>query len=723
MLAFVHTLRCQSQIISCGRVLVAALGLLSLVGLVPSAQAGTNTWTSVGPFGGQVKWLAIDPKSPATLYAVGQLGGVFKSTNSGGQWTRITTGMTDPFSYYCITIDPSNHEIVYVCDAITLYKSTNGGSSWTSLSSGGGLFGLVVDPQSSSRLYAILNGATVSTSTNGGQSWTQVGSGLPSGAAISNLAINPTTPATLYAATTQGVYKTVNSGGSWSPSNTGLPTNMQVYLVRIDPTSSSHLFAVGISGNAGVIYQSTNAGASWSAFPSKGLTAGIVDFEIDPKTPGTLYVALGGGYGVSGVFVNKNGAATWTAVDTGLGVPLNTINQIAINPTTAATLYAATNNGVFSTTNGGSKWQAVNKGLANTQTTVLAIAPSSPATLYAGTLANGIFKSTNSGGTWAVINNGLEQDNALPITMSIAVDPSNPQHLLAGFEFANASNLAQSTNGGSSWSYVAALNNAGTVYSIAFNPTNAKAVLAGTDAGLYSSSNGGTSWTLLNPSPSGIRSNAVPAAGGLPPGATTSVNLTVLDPLAQGVGMLLLSNDQLTETIYETTKDGGDSGADWTEFSEPSDIEMEPTGLFLGGGPNGTAVSVLGNKSPPGPPAVSQNLSVNAPTKRFHGLSTIQLNKWVPWASPKGINPDFCPPVPAFAQNPSTLTTIYAGGNYGCGVLEGTNFGQTVTPMNTGLPYQSLAVNALAITPNGCDLYAGTGGGSVYSYTFKRSGC
>jgi len=46
----------------------------------PPAQAG---WTPIGPAAGQIYVLAVDPSTPGTLYA-GAYGGVFKSTNGGG---------------------------------------------------------------------------------------------------------------------------------------------------------------------------------------------------------------------------------------------------------------------------------------------------------------------------------------------------------------------------------------------------------------------------------------------------------------------------------------------------------------------------------------------------------------------------------------------------------------------------------------------------------------
>ena len=39
--------------------------------------------------------LAIDPATPTTLYAGTWDGGVFKSTNGGGNWSAVNTGLTD----------------------------------------------------------------------------------------------------------------------------------------------------------------------------------------------------------------------------------------------------------------------------------------------------------------------------------------------------------------------------------------------------------------------------------------------------------------------------------------------------------------------------------------------------------------------------------------------------------------------------------------------------
>ena len=64
---------------------------------------------------------------------------------------------------------------------------------------------------------------------------------------VAALALDPTTPTTVYAGTSQGVFKTTDGGGSWSPMNTGLRcavlTSCDVLALALDPTTPTTLYA------------------------------------------------------------------------------------------------------------------------------------------------------------------------------------------------------------------------------------------------------------------------------------------------------------------------------------------------------------------------------------------------------------------------------------------------------------------------------------------------
>src|SRR5437870_7033894 len=117
-----------------------SLGVLLGALLVTSsmtAEGGINSWTSTnGPRGGSIGALAIDPVTPATLYAGAYSGGVFKSTDGGGSWTAVNTGLTD-VCVRTLAIDPQTPATLYAgTDRGGVFKSTNGGASWTAVNTG-----------------------------------------------------------------------------------------------------------------------------------------------------------------------------------------------------------------------------------------------------------------------------------------------------------------------------------------------------------------------------------------------------------------------------------------------------------------------------------------------------------------------------------------------------------------------------------------------------------
>jgi hypothetical protein len=185
---------------------VLLLVLLVLLGAsqAGSVSAGINVWTSNGPEGGRINALAIDPVSPTTLYAGTLEGGVFKSTNGGGNWSAVNTGLPTGTidEILALTIDPATPTTVYAgTNSGGVFKSTNGGGSWSAVNTGlphTGIGALAIDPATPTTLYA--GGSGVFKSTNSGDNWSALNICLPH-TGVSVLAIDPVTPTTLYAGT------------------------------------------------------------------------------------------------------------------------------------------------------------------------------------------------------------------------------------------------------------------------------------------------------------------------------------------------------------------------------------------------------------------------------------------------------------------------------------------------------------------------------------------
>ena len=223
---------------------------------------------------------------------------------------------------------------------------------------------------------------TAHTAHAGINVWTSHG---PPGGDVRALAIDPSTPSTLYAGTGRGgVFKSTDAGATWGA--VGLPGE-DVGALAIDPSTPSTLYAVPYRGS---VAKSTDAGATWrgALLPYYYVHA----LAIDPNTLSTLYAGTGDDEGAGGVFKSTDAGATWGAASAGLPYPmLGYVFALAIDPSTSSTLYAGTSGGgVFKSTDAGASWGELNAGLTTADVFALAIDPITPSTLHAGT-SSGVF--------------------------------------------------------------------------------------------------------------------------------------------------------------------------------------------------------------------------------------------------------------------------------------------------------------------------------------------
>lgn len=276
------------------------------------------------------------------------------------------------------------------------------------------------------------------------------------GVYVKSLAIDPSTPSTLYAGTGRwfgdgsaigDVYKSTDGGGSWSPANMRLRN--PVTALAIDPTTPSTLYAGTYvsTGSPGGVFKSTNAGNTWEAVDTGLPTADIsvVALAIDPTTPTTLYA---GTYSY-GVFKSTDGAGTWAVVNAGLPTTAPSVSALAIDPTAPDTLYAGvaydSSSGVYKSTDGGNTWSNTWNDIGSAYVFALAVDPIAPGTLYAGTAFVGILKSTDGGTTWG---GGNYLQFMETIIRALAIDPNQPSTL-----FAAGDGVFRSTDAGGSWQH------------------------------------------------------------------------------------------------------------------------------------------------------------------------------------------------------------------------------------------------------------------------------
>jgi photosystem II stability/assembly factor-like uncharacterized protein len=218
-----------------------------------STDAGA-TWDALdntGLMNTFVAALAIDPITPDTLYAGTYGGAVFKSTDAGATWNAAGMGVVGRF-VTSLVIDPFVPNTLYAgafydrcagkggCFGGGVFKSTDGGATWGALNKGfasPAVTALAIDPSTPATLYAVAN-RYLHKSTDGAETWNW----LDALDAVSGLAIDPLAPGTLYAGTRYGVFKSTDAGVTWNALNTGL-TNRRVQSLAIDPLVPSRLYA------------------------------------------------------------------------------------------------------------------------------------------------------------------------------------------------------------------------------------------------------------------------------------------------------------------------------------------------------------------------------------------------------------------------------------------------------------------------------------------------
>ena len=210
--------------------------------------------------------------------------------------------------------------------------------------------------------------------------------------------------------------------------------------------------------------------------------------------PITIYAGTG-----AGVFKSTDGGMNWVSS----GLTSFGVAALAIDPTNPSTLYAGTGSGggVFKSTDGGESWIPVNDGLELSSfpshgvsgVSDIVIDPINPFTLYAGTssFGDGIFKSTNGAMNWAAMNTGLEKQVGNLDVRALAIHPVDPMTLYVtgatGFGF------WKSLNGGGSWFPLLP----GSGFALAIDPANPATVYAAGPNGISKSTDDGFRWNLI----------------------------------------------------------------------------------------------------------------------------------------------------------------------------------------------------------------------------------
>lgn len=311
--------------------------------------------------------------------------------------------------------------------------------------------------------------------------------------------------------TLNAALKTINLGSS-TPAGF-----LDAFLTKVNPSGSALVYstflggpnseegfgiAVDSRGSAYVTGFTTSAGFFTLQASQPCLGSDAFAARLTPEGSGFYYsTCLGGRGDDSGlaIAVDASGAAYITGQTGSDDFPNTGKQQLAVSI-------------LFKTTDGGAVWKPLRQGLSNFNVRALALDPSKPSIIYAGTQGGGVFKSLDGGATWSARNAGLQG----LFVSTMVIDPKSPSTLLVSSDL-----VYRSTNGGDSWQPSASGLENPFAEALAIDPQAPATVYAATASrGVFKTIDGGASWRPVN---TGFPNNAYVATVAVDPANTQNV--------------------------------------------------------------------------------------------------------------------------------------------------------------------------------------------------------
>lgn len=479
------------------------------VGVFKSVDGGMNWVQLAGGLPNQIATdIAIDGSNPQILYAaIGRIfgstdNGIYKTADGGNTWHKLAGGLpTSSVGRISLAVAPSQTSrlfclIALACDAfgnngdtLGAYRSDDGGASWTSVPVGGmqASYGwylntVIVSPNDPN--VVVFGGFTCRRSTNGGASFATV-----SPPHVDLHAFDFDANGNLYCGNDGGLHYSTNLGASWSYRTAGLGT-IQFYAgISSAPNSIAPVFG-GEQDNSSSY---RNAAGTWIA--AIGGDGGYS--AIDQTNPLRMY----GEYQGSGsLFRSSNGGASFGAIGSGIdGGDRNCFHTpFVIDPNNAARIVYATNR-IYVSTDSGTNFSAISGDVTAGTGAVrsIAVSKSNSNRVYITTSDGLVRTSTNGGASFTTIWTG--QPGWPRVMREIAIDPADDKHFWLAQSGFGSNRVMESTDAGATFTAVGSTLPDVPVNTVTVDTrTTPATVYAGTDAGLYRSTDRGAHWTKLS---------------------------------------------------------------------------------------------------------------------------------------------------------------------------------------------------------------------------------
>ena len=383
--------------------------LLILLVVAAASAAWAGQWTALGPDGGDVRSLSVDPRNPERVFLGTSTGSIFISGDGGHNWARFAHLGGDDYVLDHILIDPQNPKHMFVSawsvenqQAGDIFRSHDGGKNWEALEGmrGKSVRAMAISASDSKVLVAgALDG--VYRSKDGGNRWERISASNQAEIKnIESIAVDPKNPDVVYAGTWHLAWKTDDGGASWRHINKGMIDDSDVFSVIVDSTNSSIVYASACSG----IYKSESAGDLFHKLQGIPFSARRTRvLKQDPSNPNTVYAGT-----TEGLWKTLDGGKTWKRVSN----PEVVVNDVLIDPRNSKRVLLATDrSGVLASDDGAQTFSASNHGYTHRYVSSILTDSNDPNTIMVGVVNDrefgGVFVTHNNGQEWLQKSSGL----------------------------------------------------------------------------------------------------------------------------------------------------------------------------------------------------------------------------------------------------------------------------------------------------------------------------
>ena len=368
---------------------------------------------------GQVGSIAINASQDSQLL-VGGTNGVAGSSTGGGVWASQNTGFNGT-SITGLSADPTTDRIYIASPTSGVFYLANGSSTPVSVNDTA-LAELQTQTTSFLDLGPVLAqpgsvmvamNQSVARSTDGGNTWSLAAVAQGGNYNVTDLVSAAAAPQVVLAATQAGLYRSSDSGSSWSLITSGLPAGVGAQngsgpgvggLFAAQSNADIFYYASPVQPPVGsfpttlALFQSLDAGVTWSSKTFDAATGPDAILTVDPTNANVLYAAAdstGTGAGIQ-LLKSADGGGTWAPLSWDISVWTQLPLAIAVDPVHPQILFASTLGPLGRSVDWGASWQLFrtinDQPLWNTWS--LLVDPNRPETLLVSTANSGVQEIT-----------------------------------------------------------------------------------------------------------------------------------------------------------------------------------------------------------------------------------------------------------------------------------------------------------------------------------------